>query len=204
MRCSLAYPPPVSHLLTSTTGIGPVIGGFAASYESYRWTQWCTIFLALLAYITVLPTHETHRLVLLKKRAKELDLPPPVPKIPTKEAIHLLLTITIFRPVCMLAFEPIVLLFSLYNAFTFSILFAFFEAFPYVFMGVYHFNIWQYGLTFLAIGGGVLLGVVVAIIIDQKVYQKNVQYDNAGEVIPQAPERRLFVAIIGAVCLPVG
>jgi hypothetical protein len=68
-----------------------------------------------------------------------------------QEAINMLLTITIFRPIRMFMSKPIVLLYSIYNAFTFSVLFAFFEAYPFVFMGEYGFNIWQYGLTFLGI-----------------------------------------------------
>lgn len=110
-------------------GLGPLIGGFAVFYENYRWTQWCTIFLALLAYLSVIPTHETHQKVLLKRHAKRLRLPPPEPELAPREAIKVLLTITIFRPIRMLATEPIVLCYAVYNGFTYSVLFAFFEAF---------------------------------------------------------------------------
>lgn len=182
-------------------GLGPVIGGFAASYTEYRWTQWCTILLALAAYIFVLPTQETHRKVLLKRKAQRMGLPPPEPELEPREAIKLLLTITLFRPIRMLMSEPIVLCYSVYNAFTFSVLFAFFEAYPYVFMGEYGFDIWQYGLTFLGIGAGVLLGAVGAVVVDRFVYQKIVR---EGRISEKGPEHRLYIGMIGDLCLPIG
>ncbi|RFU31955.1 hypothetical protein B7463_g4368, partial [Scytalidium lignicola] len=183
--------------------LGPVIGGFSATYTEYQWTQWSTILLALAAYILVLPTQETHRKVLLRRKALRMNLPPPEPELEPREAIKLLLTITLFRPIRMLVSEPIVLLYSIYNAFTFSVLFAFFEAYPFVFMGEYGFEIWQYGLTFLGIGVGVLLGAVGAILVDLLVYQRIVRED--GERIRnRGPEQRLYIGMIGDLCLPIG
>jgi MFS family permease len=184
-------------------GLGPVIGGFSASYTEYKWTQWSTIILALVAYVLVLPTQETHRKVLLKRKALELGLPSPEPEVSPREAIKLLLTITLFRPVQMLLSEPIVLLYSIYNAFTFSVLFAFFEAYPFVFMGEYGFNIPQYGLTFLGIGVGVLLGAVGAIVVDLLVYQKIVR-EGGERITKKGPEQRLYIGMIGDLCLPIG
>ena len=169
----------------------------------YRWTQWSTIFLALGAYVLVLPTSETHHKILLKKKAKSLGLPPPEPELAPREAIKMLFTITLFRPIRMLVSEPIVLLYSVYNAFTFSVLFAFFEAYPFVFMGEYGFNLWQYGLTFIGIGVGVLLGALGAVAVDLLVYQKFVR--QGGERIQKkGPEQRLYIGMIGDLCLPIG
>ena len=184
-------------------GLGPVIGGFSATMTEYRWTQWSTIFLSLAAYILVLPTQETHRKVLLKRKAQKLGLPSPEPELAPREAIKLLLTITLFRPIRMLMSEPIVLLYSIYNAFTFSVLFAFFESYPFVFMSEYGFDIKEYGLTFLGIGGGVILGAIGAVLVDLLVYQRLVR--QGGERIRnKGPEQRLYVGMIGDLCLPVG
>jgi MFS family permease len=185
------------------SGLGPVIGGFSAAYTEYRWTQWSTIFLALFAYILVLPTQETHRKVLLNRKAKQLGLPPPEPKLAHREAIKLLLTITLFRPIQMLISEPIILLYSIYNAFTFTVLFAFFEAYPFVFMGKYGFTIPQYGLTFLGIGVGVLLGAMAAILVDLLVYRK-ISRNGGDRFKNSGPEQRLYIGMIGDLCLPIG
>lgn len=180
-----------------------MIGGLSATFTDYRWTQWSTIFLALAAYILVLPTQETHRNVLIKRRAKRLGLPPPEPELAPREAIKLLLTITLFRPIRMLFSEPIVLLYSIYNAFTFSVLFAYFEAFPYFFMGEKRFSIQQSGLTFLGIGVGVILGAIGAILVDLFVYQK-IMRKGGDRVEQKGPEQRLYIGMIGDLCLPVG
>jgi hypothetical protein len=132
-----------------------------------------------------------------------LGLPSPEPELAPREAIKLLLTITLFRPIRMLVSEPIVFLYSVYNAFTFSVLFVFFEAYPFVFMGHYGFDIWQSGLTFLGIGVGVLLGAVGAILVDLLVYQRIVR--EGGERIKnRGPEQRLYIGMIGDLCLPIG
>lgn len=104
----------------------------------------------------------------------------------------------------MLVAEPIVGFLSLYNAFTFSILFAFFEAFPIVFGGVYGFSISQVGLAFLAVGLGVALGVVGAIAIDQVIYQKLHKEAIAEGRTIVAPEHRLYAAMFGSIGIPVG
>lgn len=132
-----------------------------------------------------------------------MGLPAPEPELPTKEAIKMLFTITIFRPIRMLVSEPIVLMYSMYNAFTFSVLFAFFEAYPYVFMGEYGFSIWQYGLTFLGIGVGVILGAIAAILIDVFYYQKLVAKGDE-RIKSKGPEQRLYIGMIGDLCLPIG
>ena len=103
----------------------------------------------------------------------------------------------------MLISEPIVPLYSVYNAFTFSVLFAFFEAYPYVFIGEYRFEIWQCGLTFLGIGIGFILSAVGAILIDLLWYQKIVR--RGGERIrDRGPEQRLYVGMLGNLYLPIG
>ncbi|KAL2404435.1 hypothetical protein ABEF93_004705 [Exophiala dermatitidis] len=66
--------------------------------------------------------------------------------------INFIIMVTILRPLRMLVTESIVLFFSIYTAFNFSVLFAFFAAFPivsqspYPAIQVYHFNTGESGL----------------------------------------------------------
>lgn len=116
----------------------------------------------------------------------------------------MILTITLTRPIHMLFTEPIVLFFSLYNSFTFSVLFAFFAAFPYTFTTVYGFNTWQYGLTFLGILIGVLCAVATVIIIDRTVWLKKLkQAMHEGKTL-LPPEHRLYAAMVGSFTIPIG
>lgn len=118
--------------------------------------------------------------------------------------MKLLFTITLFRPLKMLATEPIVFLFAIYNAFTFTIMFAFFPAFPYTFAKEYGFNTWQSGLAFSGIGVGVLLAVVTANLIDRLVYQRKLKEALNRNETTVAPEQRLYAGMMGAVGLPIG
>lgn len=182
-----------------------MIGGFAAQYKGWRWTQWCTIFIALASTIPVLCMQETYKKVILQRRAKKLGIaPPPGPPVKGLAMLKMLFTITLFRPLHMLITEPIVALLSLYTAFTFSVLFAFFAAYPYTFETVYGFNTWQYGLTFLGIGLGVLLAVVTAILVNHFYYvpQHHRVLQEGKTAVP--PEYRLLSAQMGCFGIPIG
>ncbi|KAG4031723.1 hypothetical protein MFRU_008g00850 [Monilinia fructicola] len=176
--------------------LGPVIGSFVTVRKSWRWTQWTLIFFSIFAFLPLLLTSETLHSRILKRRAKSLDqLLPPSPPLAAK--IHLLLTVTLLRPIHMLFTEPIVAFLSLYVAFNFSVLFSFFAAFPFVFETVYSFDTEQSGLVFLAI--------LTVLLCDRYLYQPLVERShdkgNSGIV---APEYRLYPAMLGSFGLQVG
>jgi len=185
--------------------LGPVIGGFVAQYKGWQWTQWTTIFIGLLAVLSTLPMQETYKKVILKQRAKRSGLQPPPGSTPSGLAFaKILVTVTLVRPVHMLCTEPITFMLSLYTAFTFSVLFSFFAAYPYVFKGIYGFETWQYGLTFLAIGLGVLLAVMTAIVIDRTYYVSHHKKALAAGRTMVAPEYRLLSAQMGCFGVSIG
>lgn len=185
--------------------LGPALGGFAAQEKGWRWTQWILLFIMIPTYLFSLRMKETYKKIILQKRAKKLGIPPP-PKGPSGlAAVKLLITITLSRPIMMLGTEPIVLFLSLYTAFNFSVLFAFFDAFPIVFEGVYGFNRGLTGLTFLGIGLGCCLGVITAILVNRVWYHPlHVKSLNEGRGGVVAPEHRLYVAMMGSLGLPIG
>ncbi|KAL9532684.1 Polyamine transporter [Sphaerulina musiva] len=185
--------------------LGPIIGGFAAQSGSWQWTVWCMIIISGLTYLTCLPMHETYKKTILQKRAKRLGLPVmPSPNMLSMHYVEVLLTTTLVRPVSMMATEPIVLIFGIYNALGFAIIFSFFAAFPYTFTSVYGFNTSENGLVFMSIGLGVLCGVAIGILCDQLIYmKKHKQAVLQGKGI-LAPEERLYAGMIGATGLPVG
>lgn len=185
--------------------LGPVIGGFAAQFRGWRWTQWCTLFIALAVTAMVMFMSETYKKIILIRRAKRLNIAAPQQNSPTGlAAVKMLMTITLIRPLNMLATEPTVFLFSLYTAFTFSVLFGFFAAYPYTFQNVYGFNTWQYGLTFLGIGLGVVLAVVTNILVDKLYYAKHHAriLKEGRTAVP--PEYRLMCAQMGCFGIPIG
>lgn len=162
-------------------------------------------YYSVAAYAILLPMRETYKKAILERRSKKLGIPgPPKPPVKGWAYVKLLLTITLIRPLHMLFREPIVLFFSLYNSFTFSVLFGFFAAYPYTFTTVYEFNTWQYGLAFLGIFIGVLFAVPTGIITDRLIYYKKYKeaLKQGKTVLP--PEERLYAAMLGSLGIPIG
>lgn len=124
--------------------------------------------------------------------------------------MHFIFVVTILRPLRMILTESIVAFFSIYTAFNFSVLFAFFAAFPVVFSSpypeiqVYHFNTGESGLVFLAIGLGVVISTLTFILIDLYTYrQKTLKKRASGDFTQLPPEARLQPAMLGSVLLPI-
>lgn len=132
--------PVVNGLIAGGRCLGPFIGGFVAQYAGWRWTQWVMLFAGAGVCGLLLTVPETYKKAILKLRAKRRGLSQPSPPNAGPQgaaAVRFLLTVTLLKPLRMLVTEPIVACVSLYVAFVFAVLFAFFEAFPIVFGGVY-------------------------------------------------------------------
>lgn len=180
--------------------------------KGWRWTQWTVLFVGAFTFVFSLPQRETYKKIILLKRARALNLPPPPNPLPPGLArVKVFLLVTLLRPMRMMVTESIVAFLSIYTAFNFSVLFAFFAAFPLVFespypeIQVYHFNPGEGGLVFLAIGLGVVLAAGVYIVIDRLHYQaKLAKRVAAGDVTNLPPEERLIAAMLGSMLLPVG
>jgi hypothetical protein len=98
----------------------------------------------------------------------------------------------------LLTHEPIVLVFSFYTALIYGILYGLFAAFPIVFQRHRHFTAGESGLTFLGIGVGILIAVLVAPLENRR-YMRAAQ--KCGGHAP--PEQRLIGACVAAILLPV-
>jgi hypothetical protein len=156
------------------------------------------LFISLAIYLVSLPMSETYKKAILQKRAKRLGIPSPTKTGPSGlAAIKFLLAVTLFRPIHMLFFEPIVGFLSMYSAFTFGVMFAFLAAFPIVFQGVYGFDTSQTGLTFLGLGIGCLFAVPTGIAMDYFFYQRQHRKAVSEGRTHVAPEHRLYGAMVG-------
>ena len=101
----------------------------------------------------------------------------------------------------MLFIEPIVGFITLYVSFGFGVMFAFFEAYPYVFVSVYNFSLGQVGLAFLGIIIGICLAVFTFAILDNTLYAKAKARAPSGKMPP--PEERLYISMFGSIGIPV-
>lgn len=149
---------------------------------------------------------ETYKKIILSQRAVKHGASPP-PRIP----MRVFVTATLIRPLEMLFGEPIVGLFSLYVAFNFALLYAFFAAFPFVFATSYNFSPVQQGLVFLAMVTGCVFGC--ATFIGVSIWTKGwiatrtkpllAMYRKILHAGVMVPEDRLYSAMLGSIGLPV-
>ncbi|KAF2110798.1 major facilitator superfamily domain-containing protein [Lophiotrema nucula] len=186
--------------------LGPIVGGLATQYRGWRWTQWCMILITGVVFILALPTKETYKMTILKRRAKKHGIT--IQRVSTGSSVSALkksLVQNFLRPINMLFTEPVVFFLSLYTAFAFGVLFLFFAAFPFVFQRPpYRFTVSQIGLTFIAIGTGVVMAALTGVLIDRIVYQKHYRVAVAAGQTYAAPERRLYNMMLGCWGIPLG
>ena len=99
------------------------------------------------------------------------------------------------RPIRLLFTEPVLAAFTLWISFAWLALYLLLESIAGVFADVYGFSIGQAGLVFIS----EIIGATLGLIIDHfcnKLYLKTV--DKRG------PEARLYTAMAGGICFPVG
>ncbi|KAI9930149.1 hypothetical protein MW887_011959 [Aspergillus wentii] len=186
--------------------LGPLVGGFAAQAESWRWTIWELMWLAgfsLLLLIFLLP--ETSSSNILYRRARRLrNLTgrhhlKSEPEIESEDLMgREIVMITLVRPFTLNFLEPMVFLLNLYIALIYGLLYVWFESFSIVFTGIYGFNLGQLGLAFI----GILTGAIITIPPYYWWMNKYLEpkFDSNGNV---SPEARLPPACIGGCFIPI-
>jgi DHA1 family multidrug resistance protein-like MFS transporter len=143
--------------------LGPLVGGFATEKEDWKWTIWelmwlsgvCLIFLSLFLPETSSSNIIYRRTVRYRKITGNPNLrcQPELEAegMTTREMVQMLL----IRPFTISFTEPIVFLLNLYIGLVYALLYLWFESFPIVFIGIYHFSLGTEGLAFI----GILIGV---------------------------------------------
>ncbi|PBK69021.1 MFS general substrate transporter [Armillaria solidipes] len=187
---------------------GPVIGGFAAQANGWRWPQYELIWIAgfaLIFLLLLLP--ETYEPTILLKRAQRLrkltgnqELRSQSEKDKEGESLGAVMQEALIRPF-ILAKEPVLMFANVYLGFVYAIFYLWFEAFPLVFTDIYHFNLGVSGLPFL--------GFVVSGAITYTVYVFYLKYHIAPRFAKAAaagvdigPEIRLEIGLMASIFIP--
>lgn len=199
--------------------IGPVAGGFLSEAEGWRWVFWvitiavCDIPLFCVSYanigqggvfsiISLVFMRETYEPVLLARRVKELQKETGNPNLRSKLDPGIsqkeFFIRAIVRPCKMLIFSPIVLIFSIYMAVVYGYLYLLFTTLTLVFELDYGFSQGTVGLTFLGIGIGSMLGIVIFGALSDRLVKA---LSKGGEM---KPEYRLPPLIPGSLFIPMG
>ena len=186
--------------------LGPLIGGFVAQHNGWRWTIWTMMWLSggtLLLLLFLMP--ETNAANILYRRARRLRVLTGNENLRSEAdmvggQISLLETAerVLVRPFVLAFTEPILLVLNTYIALINALLFSSLDSFPLIFQDIYGFNLGQTGLAFLGLFVGSL--VVVPPMFLYLRYHLGPQFNDSSELIP---ERRLPPAMVGAFVVPI-
>ncbi|RFU29502.1 hypothetical protein B7463_g6841, partial [Scytalidium lignicola] len=146
--------------------IGPAIGGFLAEAKGWRWVFWLqAIISGAVLTLGVILLHETYAPAILEQKVKKLIHE--TGDLTLRSSLHdetpslQLLSRAMLRPMKMLLLSPIVFLLSVYISVLFGYLYLFIATFPTVFQEQYGFSVGISGLTYLGLGIGSFLGLVI-------------------------------------------
>lgn len=192
---------------TCGPALGPIISGFSVTAMNWRWSLWemlwfnGPIFLSLFFFFP-----ETSSANILLRRAQRLRKLTGNPNLKAQSEIdqanltpRAIATEALWRPFELMLLDPSIAFTTVYTAITYGIFFSFFEAFPLVYIDVYHFNLGQMGLTFLS--------VIVAVTLSVACYWFYIYHTVNPSIIANglgAPERRLIPALVVTFFVPIG
>lgn len=193
-------------------GLGPLIAGFIAEYTTWRWIFWMqAIVNGCIVLLMLLFVRESREHVILQRMAAKLNrceadrgsskehemeerinwttrlqMPP----------LRELMATSILRPFTLLFSEPVVFVFSLWAAFSWSVLYVCLSVVPLVFEDIYGFSLSQANAIFAAVCISSLLATILG------VYQE--PFGRKRGFLPDKPEARLYFCCIEGWLLPIG
>jgi len=131
---------------------------------SWRWTYWFAFIFAGLCLIILIFLPETYGPTILKHRAQKMRKESSNSNVYAaieleKKGAKQMITVTLMRPLHMIAFEAIILFTCLYLSLAYAIFYLFFEAYPLIFEGIYKMHTGIVGLAFLPI----IIGAVISL-----------------------------------------
>lgn len=186
--------------------IAPLLGSWLATQYNWRAIEWLVAaYAAVVTIVNMVFLCETHAQTILQERARQLRTEPgsdqhQMARIEEKKLTFSYVTGTYFaRPLKMLCFDPIILAFAVFTAFTFGVLYLSYVAFPIEYREVRGWSRVLSTAPNIAVIVGVALGLGVCIWYQPK-YNKALA-ENDGQPVP---EMRLPLLVVGAVVFPIG
>lgn len=186
--------------------LGPVIGGFLAASNGWRWTFWLLAILGgVVEAATLIVMRETSPKILLERKAARLRVSTGNTHLRSKLAHKLtpqqVLAHALVRPTMLLVRSPIVLALSLYAALVFGVIYLLFTTFNGVFRAQYGFSASISGLVYLGLGLALVLGVLIFGNLNPRIQAARMKADG---VDSPKPEYRLLLMIWLSPCVALG
>lgn len=184
--------------------IGPLLGASMVVAKDWRWIFWLMVWMSagvLILLFFFFPetsvenilyrrcqrikkTRNDNRYYTLKERQES-----------TLTRKDFLIT-ALYRPFQIILQDPIVMALDGYIALCYGTFYLFFEAFPIVFVGVYHFTLIELGLAYMGFIVGCAFSYAVCLIFMIKVVARKFKSNT------MTPEVFLILAMISSWCLP--
>lgn len=184
--------------------VGPLLGAAMVDAKDWRWIFWLLMWLAsatLIVLVFFFP--ETSEDSILYRRAIRLrritgDDRYYTAKAKSEDRLSLkdIMVIALYRPFEIIVKEPIVAAIDIYIALCYGTFYLFFEAFPIVFGGIYHFTLIEIGLAFMGFCVGCVIAYAICIVFLMKVVAKKAKNDKF------TPETFMILAMATCLCLP--
>lgn len=195
--------------------IGPIAGGFLTEAKGWRWNFWLlAIAGGFITIIMLFVMRESYAPVLLQRKAKKLRKETGNPLLRSKLDVGLsksdFFKRGVIRPMKMFIVSPIVNIMAIYTALTYGYLYLQFTTMTEVFQGQYGFSTSLVGLSFLGLGVGSAIGVVLysttsdRYMLRQAAAADKLAEERGGEKFGMKPEYRLPLLPLGAIFIPVG
>lgn len=184
--------------------IAPLLGACMVIAKDWRWIFWfMTMICGACLILFILCMKETSHINILSRRAKRLRKQTGDSRYYTTQEVldsqiepKDFIVKTLYRPIKMIIQEPIVLAFDFYIALVYGAFYLFFEAFPIVFVGVYHFTLIELGLSYF----GFCVGCIFAYCFLRVFLMKVINPKFANNTF--TPEAFLKLAMSTGWCLP--
>lgn len=155
--------------------IAPVLGASMVIAKNWRWAFWLMTFLsAFILVILVLFFKETSAASILSRRARRIRKETGdnryytlQERIDAESNFWNLIGTTLSSSIKIILTEPIVLAFDLYCGLAYGSYYLFFESFPIVFDGIYHFTLIEVCLAYMgfAVGGIIAFPIFVVFLV---------------------------------------
>lgn len=184
--------------------LAPLLGAAMVDAKNWRFIFWLLMWLSAATFILLaffFPETQHHnilyrRALKLRKETGDDRYYTEQDKLDREVDARTFLINTLYRPFKMIIKEPAILAFDLYIAVAYGCFYLFFEAFPIVFVGIYHFNLVEVGLAYMGFCVGCVLAYGLFGILNMRI------------IVPRfrngtfTPEAFLIVAMCVCWCLP--
>ncbi|GAA5820354.1 hypothetical protein JCM3770_002780 [Rhodotorula araucariae] len=182
--------------------LGPLCSAFIEVDAGFRWNLRVMAIFSTVLSLCVAFVPETHHPTLVRRRAAKVAALEAPASARIGEVLQVF-KVALSRPVVFFCTEPIVLFISIYLSILYGVLYGFFEAFTVVWVEIRGWSLQHYGLTYISLGLGFVVGAALNAILGTKWYLAEVKkaLERGETTVP--PEARLSLVIPGAIICPI-